>query len=643
MSKVNFIFALHFHQPTGQLKRINEKIFENSYKLLLDVFKSFSDLKFTIHISGPLLLYLAKNHPEWLEEVFKLGDLGSLEFMAGSIGESILPIIPRDDREYQIREYIKIFEELSGFKPRGLWIPERIWEPHLPEVIGRLGLEYVFIDDSTLTKTGYPHDLAYYSWITEDSGQVVRVFFIDAGIRYILPWEPPQRVLEYLIGKIKEGDPARLILWGSDAEKFGEWMDSGHSRSWLYAFLDLMRRTRSRVSMIHPSEYLSEYGVKGLLYLDTGSYDKMLEWSRGFFRNFLVKYKEADNMHKKMLWVKKKLEKAGDLPRELRVEYLLAQCNDAYWHGLFGGVYLAHLRQAIYEKLLKVERWAEEKSNYFSGEDFRKMMVDFDYDGLSELLLETPMQNLYIKPSDGGTLFEYDVKIKGFEHNLQDTMTRYGEPYLNKPGFNPDWYRRVSWRLHLWSPDTGLYDWINNTPFKDMSDLALKNYHVASGEEGEVVLRALGGFYQYGSPPVMVAAEKMVRLTSNGHTTLFRVRNIGDREFTAKLGIEYHVAWKIDRENEAKPYYTINGVSRDVSEVGVFSTERITIKSPVYPGIRLESNTHHEVWVAQLSSYSRTEKGFMEIPQGLAIMFVEQLSLKPGEEYETSISWILEI
>jgi len=643
MARVNFIFALHFHQPTGQLRRINEKIFANSYQLLLETFKSFADLKFTVHISGPLLLYMVKNHSDWLEEMFKLGDLGTIEFMAGSLGESILPMIPRDDREAQILEYIKLFEEASGMRPKGLWLPERVWEPSIPEILGKLGIEYVFIDDSTLSKTGYPQDSAYYAWNTEESGWSVKVFFIDAGIRYILPWEHPQRVLDYMASKSRDNDPARVILWGSDAEKFGEWMDPGRSREWLYSFLELMRRSRDKVVMVHPSEYLNEYGVRGLVYLDTGSYDKMLEWSRGYFRNFLVKYRESNNMHKKMLWVKRKLDKTSNPPSDVKTLYLLSQCNDAYWHGLFGGVYLAHLRQAIYEGLIKAEAWAERELDYFKDAYLKKIITDFDYDGRPELLIETPMQNLYVKPDDGGTLFEYDVKTPGLEHNLQDTMTRYGEPYLNKPGFNPDWYRRVSWRIHLWSPDTGLYDWINNTPFKDMSDLALKIYHVSPGEDSdEIVLRAIGGFYQFGMPPVSILVEKKLHVAEKGHTVTYRVRNIGERGFTARLGIEYHVAWKIDREGEGSPYYMVNGVRHDIRETMIHSGRRVEMHSPVYPTIVLESSTEHEIWISQLSSYSRTEKGFMEMPQGLGVMFTKPLTMNPGDEYTASISWFIQ-
>jgi len=73
---------------------------------------------------------------------------------------------------------------------------------------------------------------------------------------------------------------------------------------------------------------------KGYIYLDTGSYDKMLEWSGGFFRNFLVKYAESNNMHKKALWVKRKIDKARDKLGEIPLDYYMAFCNDAYWHGL---------------------------------------------------------------------------------------------------------------------------------------------------------------------------------------------------------------------------------------------------------------------------------------------------------------------
>jgi len=235
----NFVFLLHFHQPIGQLRSVNERIYENSYKLLLDIFKEYSDLKFTVHISGPLLLYMKENHPDWLEDLLKLGDYGTIEFVAGTISESILPLVPGDLRLTQVLKYIEVFEGIAGYKPRGFWLPERVWEPWLPEVLGRAGLEYVVIDDATLRKTGWSSEKTKYAWLTEESGYVVKVLFIDEKLRYILPWERPDRVIDYIASY--SGDPDALLLWGSDAEKFGEWWDRESSKWWLRDFLSKLR------------------------------------------------------------------------------------------------------------------------------------------------------------------------------------------------------------------------------------------------------------------------------------------------------------------------------------------------------------------------------------------------------------------
>ncbi|MEM0368046.1 MAG: alpha-amylase/4-alpha-glucanotransferase domain-containing protein [Desulfurococcaceae archaeon] len=637
----NFVFILHFHQPHGQLKYINERIFENSYRMLLEVFKQFSDLKFTVHISGPLLIYLKNTHSDWLEEMLKLGDIGTIEFMAGTISEAVLPLVPSDLRLSHITRYIELFESLAGFKPKGFWLPERVWEPWLPEVLAKAGLEYVVIDDSTLRKTGFSHEKTKYAWITEESGYSVKVLFIDEKLRYILPWEHPDKVIDYMAQYASDADA--LLLWGSDAEKFGEWWDRDSSRRWLVEFLSKLRFEK-RILMVHPSEYLREHDVKGYIYLDTGSYDKMLEWSGGFFRNFLVKYVESNNMHKKALWVKSKLVKAQGKLKEIPLDYYMAYCNDAYWHGLFGGIYLAHLRQAIYESLIRSEKIAEDAINYFESNSIKRILADFDYNGREELIIETPELNLYVSPWDGGTLFEYDIKKPGLEHNIQDTMTRYREPYLEGTSFNPDWYRRTSWRVHIWGIETSIHDWINNTPFKDMSDLALHRYNTVLTEDPRVFyLRTIGNVYYHGSKSASVFVEKRVELKNKGYSIHYVVRNLDDSIVKGKIGFEYHLAWKVDRDQERKPYYLVNGKTYSIDQWFSGEANTIILRSEVYPDIILRTDQSIGVWIATLSSYARTEKGLKTIPQGLAVMFVRDVELKRGEDFELEVEHTIDV
>src|SRR6266436_5135757 len=74
----------------------------------------------------------------------------------------------------------------------------------------------------------------------------------------------------------------------------------------------------------------------------------------GHWRNFLVKYPEANRMHKKMLALSALCRERGDPPAARRA-IGRSQCNDAYWHGVFGGLYLPHLRAAIWRNLALAE------------------------------------------------------------------------------------------------------------------------------------------------------------------------------------------------------------------------------------------------------------------------------------------------
>ena len=102
------------------------------------------------------------------------------------------------------------------------------------------------------------------------------------------------------------------------------------------------------------------------------------------------------------------------------------QANDTYWHGLFGGIYMGHVRSAIYHYLIKAQNAAD--AAVLGTEHWQRYeFTDFDCDSQDELLLEGDLQNLYIDPQRGGTLFEWDMRRS--MHNLLCVMTRREEGY----------------------------------------------------------------------------------------------------------------------------------------------------------------------------------------------------------------------
>ncbi len=111
---------------------------------------------------------------------------------------------------------------------------------------------------------------------------------------------------------------------------------------------------------------------------------------------------------------------AGD-PPEARRAIGRAQCNDAYWHGVFGGLYLPHLRDHIWYELAGAEAILRE------GQPVAWESRDIDCDGYEELWIHDETFSAIISPARGGVIEEYTV----FEHriNYANTLTRRREAY----------------------------------------------------------------------------------------------------------------------------------------------------------------------------------------------------------------------
>jgi alpha-amylase len=102
------------------------------------------------------------------------------------------------------------------------------------------------------------------------------------------------------------------------------------------------------------------------------------------------------------------------------------QCNCAYWHGVFGGLYLSHLRRAVYTHLIAAEELLERAHSSRTC----VTRLDADADGREEAALKSPAMSVLVDPGEGGAITEwclYESRL-----NLLDTLTRRPEPYHEK-------------------------------------------------------------------------------------------------------------------------------------------------------------------------------------------------------------------
>ncbi|MHA1684722.1 MAG: alpha-amylase/4-alpha-glucanotransferase domain-containing protein [Promethearchaeota archaeon] len=474
MRTINFPLIFHFHQPVDNFDHVIEEIYNKCYRPLLDRIMA-SRVKFTLHFTGSMLDWLDSNHPEYLADIKGLCIKGQVELISGGYYEPILAILPDRDKLGQINLLNDKIQKEFSTTPKGFWLAERVWEPQLPKFLNKCGLKYIVVDDNHLKSCGFGEDDALHYYSTEDEGKTVFVFPINESIRYLAPWQPVWKLRDYLEGiRSEAGD--RIALFMSDAEKMGEWgtthelcYQKGHEGEApyideLFGFIE----NTDWVNSVTLSECLEAFRPSGMVYLPTASYDKMEEWvlptgtrvkmetirekferneldslkelelerfvKGGFWRYFLAKYPESNNMHKKMLRVYSKLADyearygtCDDLERA-RLELYKGQANDCYWHGQFGGIYLNFLRFSVYKHLIEAEKIIESLHAKNGSPNTPKCLKDsFFCNGFDQLVIESSTFNLYIDPDDGGSIFELDYKP--LSYNLLNTLTRWKEAY----------------------------------------------------------------------------------------------------------------------------------------------------------------------------------------------------------------------
>lgn len=421
---LKLILCLHNHQPEGNFRHIYEEGFLKTYKPFLDVYEEFEGLKMNFHYSGSLLKYLEEFQPAFIKRLAGLRKKGRVEFLGAGFYEPILSIIPEEDSVQQIDLSRQFIKKHFNQDIRGLWLTERIWEPQVPQIFKKAGVEFTVVDDHHFTLVGFDKEKLDGFYTTEYNGYKLKVFSGSEKLRYLLPFKTTKELDAYLKKKHEEG--IGVLVYADDGEKFGMWPGTYkwvYEEEWLKKFFQYLEENKEWVQTSFFSEVLNTRESSGFVYLKSASYREMLEWSGGFFRNFFTKYEESNFMHKRMFYVSSNIDsiKSKSAKVSKARDYLYrAQANDAYWHGVFGGLYLNHLRYSVFSNLINAENVLEELSFQ------EKNTSDIDYDGRPESIIKNKQYKLIFSKT-GGACLEWDLRTRAI--NIANVLRRREEPY----------------------------------------------------------------------------------------------------------------------------------------------------------------------------------------------------------------------
>ncbi len=442
VAPVRLAFAIHNHQPVGNFDSVFSDATERAYRPFLDALARHPGVRVSMHWSGCLLEWLEARDPALLDRLGGLCAQGQVELLSGAFYEPILAAIPPWDQQGQIERMNDYLKSRFGVVPRGAWIAERVWEPDLPGVLSKAGIEYTLLDDHHFLLAGEsPDSLREPYWIESTLGRV-GVFPIERELRYRIPFQPVPEILNYLRSTAR--DPLELRVFGDDGEKFGVWPrthDWVHREGWLEAWLTALE-SRREVEAVPLGDAWRAAPPKRRTALPAASYPEMMLWAlpperqvaveadqrwleaqgkpelalrtaTGTWRQFLARYSEAGRAHRRVTALSRRIEHlrrsctGRGQYEEARREIHRAQCNCSYWHGVFGGFYLPHLRQSVHEHWLRAESLADELQGPPTGWTLERVG--------EEIMLRSPRIAVAVSLDEGGAIAEIADRRRPFD------------------------------------------------------------------------------------------------------------------------------------------------------------------------------------------------------------------------------------
>jgi hypothetical protein len=709
--RISLALTLHNHQPIGNFGWVFADVFEQAYQPMVEALERHPGIRVGLHYTGSLLEWLRAERPAFIETVRTLVERGQVEILGGGLYEPVLVALPERDRIEQLRRMADVVEAAFGRRPRGAWLAERVWEPDLPTSLVAGGYDWTILDDAHFRAAAVPEDALWGPYTTEDQARLLTVFGTEQGLRYRIPFHEVDEVIAYLREHATEaGD--RVGTMGDDGEKFGAWPTTwehcwGKGR-WVERFFEAVEASSDWLTTVRPSDWLERNAPIGRVYLPTGSYAEMGEWalpaeeSRAFsaalrharetdapearwlrgasWRNFQVKYREVNDLHKQMLQVSAKVDAMPPgRERDAALDHLFrGQSNDCYWHGLFGGIYIAHMRAATLAHLIA----AEDLADPAIGSATRATVTDLDLDGRDELLLSNEAQRVAIKLDEGAGIGAWDLRAA--RHALTGVLRRRPEAYHaalledaasaasgprdaghGDKGHGDGGHGAASIHEQIRVKETGLakhlvYDeferrsgLIRILPFDatpetwgaggrgDIGDAATGPFRLVRPDPDETVLAHDGSATMaWGEVPVSI--ETRIRLGGGRLDPRLEwsttIENRGSTPFLARVGVEWAITM-LGGGGNPHAYWGLAGLrtSHDatvaVGRLGASGDVDRIVQGNRWLGVEVETlvGPACDAWYAPIETISNSEAGFERVYQGSALLLSLPIRLEPGE------------
>ncbi len=631
MNRIKLSFGTYNSQPVGSTDKQLETVYKNSYRPFLKLLYAYPKIKAALHYSGILLEWFNEKHPEIISLINEMVKRRQIELIGGPFYNPILSIIPNKDRISQIEYLTTYIRKHFGKRPRGCWIPEKIWEPTLSSNIKNSGMEYTFLDEELFRKAGIEKSKINRVYITEDQGKHIHVFPINRELSE--DFNNPEILVESLLKKTftEESIVYTMMINGDSSSVIDACIKDG----WFEKLFILLTEHSRRIQTINPGRYIRTLGAVKKIYFPCTTNER-------YFRQNFSKYLESNFLYSKMMYmntIASQVKRDKVRKKNAREEIMMSQCNTPYWHKDLSGIYENSLRKAAYKHLINAEISTREKGIFSTS----LSPNDFDFDGGDEYLYQGQYINAYIHKR-GGMLFELDYLLTSW--NYLDTMTRYRESYHQKEheakGF--DHYPRKAFIDHFIEDNCNL-DNFSTMDYKELGSFIDSEYNLEDlDREKKTLDLECSGSVTVNKTRKKLKISKRYDFKKNSIQVSFKIKNLSDENvklnFASEINLSLHDNFDIQVLKE--------GVIDDPIEVDNEKFDSVDIKEIIIHEnkkkvtISITGSEKFSLWEFPVHTLTKKFEKIESIYQSNCFILRWPVSIDSAREWTSSITMKLE-
>jgi hypothetical protein len=346
------------------------------------------------------------------------------------------------------------------------------------------------------------------------------------------------------------------------------------------------------------------------------------------------------------------------------------QSNDCYWHGLFGGIYIAHMRLATYEHLIAAED-AADAAAAAAGASPVAALRDLDLDGIDEAYLPAPGQVVTVKLDEGAGIGGWDIRAP--RHALAAVMRRRPEAYhvilrrheeqlaagidvaapsggsdgpasiheivaTKEPGLSTllhyDDHERRSGLVMLLDPGVSLAEY-TSLAFRERGDFVDGGFEVLELGPG-VLAVARDGRIETGDGHQPLRIEKRLVLGGGRLDPSLELEVTAIHRGDADVETRLAVAWDLmllGGGGNPSAWYEAEGLRTAHDGTGQVGPTSLVRQGNDYVGISLATSVEPaaDAWWSPIETVSNSESGFERVYQGSSLLLSWVVRMRPGE------------